>query len=340
MPKLEPKVIQKELEAGKIRPVYFLYGSERMKSRELVKRIGKAVLKETPANDFNTEKWDASEVGCEAILDAAQSFSLMGGTKIVIARNFDEVKNWDPLSDYLKHLGKSEAGTGLDFSSVLILLSKNFDARKKASKVIQEYGAVVECEEVSEADREPWIEYLSKRRGVVLNDSERLTLRGVDPWSLEIIDQEIGKLELVGNDQALRAELLLSGVSAYARDDFIDAIFSRDTKRALSLMHLFSNELETQLPFLGLLSWNFRHLKLFVMEQEMRARSNEKRNPYLMKNLERWRKFWNLASLQHLEDSLFEIDFSLKNTRLLGLGLWTETLIRTQTENFLEGVRA
>jgi DNA polymerase-3 subunit delta len=329
MPKLEPKAIQKELEAGKVRPVYFLYGSERMKSRELLKRIQKTVLNGEAPNDFNLEKWDASEVGCETILDAAQSLSLMGGTKLVIARAIDEVKNLDPLVDYLKGLESGAPTTPDQVQCVLVLMSKNFDARKKSSKTIQEVAAVVACEEVEEADREPWIDYLSKRRGITLTETERLTLRGLDPWNLEIIDQEIGKLELVGEDPILRAEALLSGVSAFARDDFIDAIFCRDTKRALSLVHLFSAEMEVQLPFLGLLSWNFRQLKLSVMEQEMRSRSSEKRNPYLDRKLDRWKKHWNLKSITELEHALFQIDFALKNTRLLGLGLWTDALIRT-----------
>ena len=330
MPKLEPKVIQKELEAGNIRPAYFIYGSERMKSRELVKRIQKAVLNGEAQNDFNVEKWDASEVGCETILDAAQSLSLMGGVKLVIARNVDEVKNLDQLGAYLKGIENTNAVTLDQHACVLVLLSKNFDARKKASKVILETAAVVACEEVLEADREPWIDYLSKRRGIALSQSERLTLRGQDPWNLDVIDQEIAKLELVGEDAKLRSEALLSGVSSFARDEFLDAIFTRNFKLALSLVHLFSTEMEVQLPFLGLLSWNFRHLKLFVMEQEKKSRSVEKRNPYLMKNLERWRKHWDLASLTELEHGLFQIDFSLKNTRLLGIGLWTDVLIRIQ----------
>ena len=211
----------------------------------------------------------------------------------------------------------------------MVLLSKNFDARKKSSKTIQEVAAVVACEEVDEKDREPWIDYLSKRRGITLSETERLTLRGLDPWNLEIVDQEIGKLELVGEDQALRAQALLSGVSAFARDDFIDAIFCRDTQRALSLVHLFSNEMEVQLPFLGLLSWNFRQLKLSVLERELKTRSPEKRNPYLDRKLDRWKKAWDLKSITDLEHALFQIDFSLKNTRLLGLGLWTDAIIRT-----------
>ena len=329
MPKLEPKVIQKELESGKIRPVYFLYGKEQMKSRELLKRIQKTVLKGDAPNDFNLEKWDASQVGFESITDAAQSLSLMGGTKLVIARNVDEVKNLDPLVDYLKSI-PSGASANLvdDWSAVLVLLSKNFDARKKTSKSILEFAAVVPCEAVEDQDREPWIDYLTKRRGLILSESERLALLGLDPWSLEIVDQEIGKLDLLGDNPSLREQALLSGVNANARDEFIDAIFCRDTKRAYSLMHLFSKDMDVQLPFLGLLSWNFRQLKSFMMEQADRSHSAEKRNPYLMKNLSRWKNYWTLQSLHELEHALFRIDFSLKNTRLLSLGLWTDALIR------------
>ena len=48
-----------------------------------------------------------------------------------------------------------------------------------------------------------------------------------------------------------------------------------------------------------------------------------------MKNLDRWKKHWDLSSIQNLEHGLFEIDFSLKNTRMIGQGLWTNLLIGT-----------
>ena len=326
MPKLEPRVIQKELETGKVRPVYFIYGPERMKSRELIKRIQKTVLQDELPNDFNFEKWDGSEVGIETILDSVQSFSMMGGVKLILVRNTEELKNLERFCEYLKTLENTEAKALDEFSSIVVFQSKSFDARKKTSKVIQEYAAVIPCEEVLDQDREPWLDYLAKRRGVVLSPDEKLTLRGLDPWSLDIVDQEISKLELVQDDGELRASSLLRGVNSHARDELIDAIFCRDQKRALSVMHLFSEEVEVQLPFLGLLAWNLRHLKLLILEQELRSRSPEKRNPYLMKNLERWRKHWNRHSIQELEHSLFEIDFSLKNTRLLGKGLWMSVI--------------
>ena len=330
MPKIEPKFIQKELDQGKVRPVYWIFGPERMKSRELMKRIQKAVLQDQTPNDFNFEKWDGSEVSVETIVDSAQSFSMMGGTKLMVVRNADEIKNLEPVVAWLKELESTEPSTVDAFNSVCVFIGKSFDGRKKTSKVIQDLAAAIPCDEVSEQDREPWVDYLSKRKGLALTPEERILLRGLDPWSLEIVDQELSKLELVADDGALRKEVILSGVDAQARDQFIDALFSKDKKRAFELIHLFSEEMEVQLPVLGLISWNLRHLKLYLMESETRTRSPEKRNPYLLKNLDRWKSFWTVASIQELEHSLFKIDFALKNTRLLGRGLWSALFMGEQ----------
>lgn len=327
MPKLEPKVIQKELEAGKLRPVYFIFGEERMKSRELQRRIEKAVLADGVRNDFNYERLDGGEVGIEAVLDAGQSFSLMGGAKCVVVKNSEDMKNLDPLVEYLQSLGTTEPTDASELSSVMIFISKSFDGRKKASKVISDLAAVIPCEAVVEQDRDPWLEYLAKRRGIVLSPEEKESLRGLDPWSLDMVDQELAKLELVADFKELRSEVLLSGVSLYARDEFMNAIFSRNQKKAMELVHRFDQDMETQLPFLGLLAWNLRHLKLFILEQETRSRSTEKRNPFLQRNLDRWKPHWNLKSVQAFEHALFEIDFSLKNTRLDSRALWLNTLI-------------
>ncbi len=326
MSRIEAKMIQKELEAGKMRPVYWIFGPERMKSRELVRRIQKAVFKEETPNDFNFEKHDGSDAEISTILDAAQGFSLMGGTKLILVRNAEELKQQEMLVEYFESIESHAPVDGSELSNVIVFISKNFDARKKATKKIQELVATISCDEVSEQDREPWIGYLAKRRGLALKNDELTILRGLDPWNLEIVDQELSKLELVADEEELRKQVLLSGVDAFARDDFIDALFCRDQKRAMKWMYLFCEEIEVQLPILGLVSWNLRHLKLILLEEKTKSRSGEKRNPYLQKNLDRWKRNWTFDTIQEFEHGLFEIDFSLKNTRLMGKGLWTSLL--------------
>ena len=77
MPKLEPKVVQKEIEQGQLWPVYWLYGTERMKSRELWRRIRRVALggEETKGGlpGLNEETFDATESSASTILDAARA---------------------------------------------------------------------------------------------------------------------------------------------------------------------------------------------------------------------------------------------------------------------------
>jgi DNA polymerase III delta subunit len=326
MSRFEAKVIQKELDSGKLRPVYWIFGPERMKSRELIKRIQKAALGDQTPNDFNFEKLDASEVDAGTVIDASQGFSMMGGTKVVLVRNAEDLKQQDLLADFFSSIESHHPVEAAELANVVVFVSKGFDSRKKALKKIQDTVAVIPCEEVAEPDREPWIGYLAKRRGVTLKNEEAIVLRGLDPWSLEIVDQELAKLELVGDEEELRKQVLLNGVDAFARDDFIDAIFCRDKKRVLKWMHLFCEDIDVQLPILGLVSWNLRHLKLVLLEDKTRSRSGEKRNMYLQRNLDRWKRHWTFDTIQQFEHGLFEIDFSLKNTPLLGKGLWTSLL--------------
>lgn len=332
MPKLEPKVIQKELDQNRVRPVYYLYGPERMKARELVKKIKRAALGSEASNDFNFENWDGSDTGIETILDSAQSGSMMGGTKVIVVRNAESLGALDPFVRYLETRKNPGAAAPEQLQTVLVFISsKALDGRKKTTKGISEFATLVPCDEVKDQEREHWIDFLASRRKFKLTAAERLALGNLEPWSLEIVDQEISKLELAGSDESLRLEALRSGVSIYAQEEFIDAVFVRDVRRALEFVHLFSTvDIEDQLPFLGLVSWNLRQLKQFILEQELRAPPIDRRNPHLAQKLERWRRYWNRHSIQDLEHSLFEIDFSLKNTRLTGLGLWTGMVLGTR----------
>ena len=313
MPKLEPKFIQKELESQRVRPLYWIHGPERMKIRELVKRIEKTALGDAGKSEFNYEKLDGSDYTLDGVLDSFQSLSMLGGLKLIVVHHADELKNMDAFPAFLKNFGSTDPVNPSELSSVVVFLAKGFDSRRKWAKAFQDSGAVVLAEEVAEQDREPWIDYMAKRRGMVITGPEKALLRSLEPWSLEIIDQEISKMDLVKDDSALREEVILSGVDAHARDEFIDALFSKDHARALKWVKRFGEDMDMQLPILGLIAWNLRHLKVLLIEQETRSRSPEKRNPYLMKNLDRWKKAWTVRSLQRLEEQLFLMDFSLQH---------------------------
>jgi DNA polymerase-3 subunit delta len=309
MPKLEPKIIQRELEQGVVWPVYYIYGQERMKSRELLKRIRTTALGEKPSGlGLSEENFDGADVEAEEIVASALSPSLGGGLRFIVVRDAHLIKNAEAISELFGKPAKAA-----ETLSVCVFMAKDLDARKKISKLLLESAAVVACEEVSENEREAWIGYLSKRRGVSLSAPLVAQMTTLEPWSLDIVDQELEKFSLSSD-----AESLLVGGGLADTELFMDAFFRRDLKTALSASESFADHPEEALPLLGLLTWNVRQL----------ATQNRKLSPYLLEKLSRWSREWRTAELVSLQEELAEIDFSMKQTPRLPLGLWDTLVIR------------
>ena len=335
MPKLEAKQVQKELDEGWLWPVYWIYGPEGMKARELLKRIRVAVLgaeaAEAPAATggglfgLSEEKLDAGEVDGAGVVDIAQSLAFGGGTRLVIVRDAHALKGSEALEALFGKRAKKE-----ELASVCVLLAKDLDGRKKFSKTLVEHAAVIACEEVPEADREAWVNYLAKRRGLALSPAQIAGLVTLDPWTLDIADQELEKLSLIGSDAegddagtALGASV--SGASA--SDRFLDAFFRRSAADALPFAARLADHPDEALPLLGLLAWNTRQLSIVVADRE-KATRHAKLNPYVAGRLQGWARGWTLADCLSLQEELARLDFSFKQTPLPPLGLWAELIGR------------
>jgi DNA polymerase III delta subunit len=209
-------------------------------------------------------------------------------------------------------------------TSVCVFLSKDLDARKKFSKKLIEKAAVVPCDAIAEEEREAWVDYLAKRRGLALDAGVIAQLRSMDPWSLDLLDLELEKFELSEKSP----EVLLGSAGTQGGSDvFFEAFFFKDLKKALELAESFSDKTEESLPLLGLFSWNVRYLSLFLSEKNAGVREL-KLNPYLADKLSRWSRKWSLAELLALQEKLHELDFALKQTPKHPLGAWSDLMIR------------
>lgn len=320
MSKMELKTVQTELEKGQIWPFYWLYGPERMKSRELLKRIRVALFGNNGGSSgWNEETFEGAESDGNEVLEALMSPSLYSGVKLVLVREAHALKNVEVL---LEVLGPPQSKG--EVKAVCVCFSKDLDARKKFSKVLLEKAAVVSCEEVADPQKDAWIQFLAKKRGFELNSSLILQLCSLDPWSLDIVDQELEKYALAdsASDVILKECRQSPGV-----DVFLAHFFQRDLKSALPLVSRFAENPEDALPLLGLFAWNVRQLCVELSDQE-RGTRYAKLNSYVMDQFRRWGRHWKLTEIVELQEELARIDFSFKQTPLLPLGLWTRLVTR------------
>lgn len=325
-----PKIIQEELKKGLIWPVYWIYGPERMKSREVLRRIRDAVMGNAPPlGGFSLAETflDGSKVSGAEVLDSAQSMSLGGGVRFIVIRDAHLVSDIEEISPLLGGPTSKDS-----LASVCVFLAKDLDGRKKFSKVLMERAAVVNCEEVPERERESWIGYLAKARGLTVSPEITAQLTTLESWCLDLVDQELAKYSIaleagaLDADPQLARDVLLGDFGPQGgADEFLEAFLGqRNLKRSLEFAEALSMSPEDSLPLLGLLAWNVRHLALFL------GRSRTLRlNSFLEEKLRRWSRVWSLEEVIQLQERLAALDFSLKQTPKLPLGVWSALVLET-----------
>src|SRR5690242_18355854 len=158
MPNLEPKAVHRELEQNIFWPVYWIYGPEKYKQREVLKRIRNSV-----SVGWNEEVFDGASVDGRTVLDSLRTLTFGGGVRFVVVTEAHTIKNFEVLSGAFGPPRKRE-----ELEYVCVCLAKDLDGRKKFSKLLLENAAVIPCDDVSESQREAWILYLAQKRRLSL----------------------------------------------------------------------------------------------------------------------------------------------------------------------------
>lgn len=355
MPKFEVKQIYAELDQGRVRGLYWLYGEERMKARELYRRVLKCLHHATSpspkkASDFNEAglrseaveqiTFEAGVQGdASALLDEYHALSLLSTVRLIRLRDAHLIKQPELIIQAVQH----EAREAKEVQGVIVAFSKDLDARKKSSKLLLEKAAVIACEAVPEQDREAWISLLAKRKGLELSPRLVAQLRLLEPWSLDIVEQEIEKMLLATSSSSSEAggsarkvldleDVSLGGVLAGSAgtEAFLEAFFSRQLSQALLRLEPLISDVQEALPLLGLLSWNVR--QLLVLKQNPQAFGAGRLNSFVAQRLHRWRAHWSVEELIDLSHELYELDWQTKQVSTWIPGAWSLCVQRFCTQ--------
>ncbi len=330
MPKLNLKDIQIQLKNDELWPVYWFHGPENYLVRVCINSI-KTVFEShgvKTSEKENVEVLEASEVSAARVLESAQSLSFFGagGPRFIIIKDAHLLKEPELLDDLMEKRDKWS-----DLKWVCAFISKDLDQRRKFSKTIAEKAAVISCESVSEREREGWVLRLSKKYKLDLTPEIVIGLCAIEPWSLDIIDQELCKYMLANNSsdpKSNESESILIGHlgPSGGTDVFVEAFFLKKIKTALPFAKVLADRPQDALPCLGLLGWNVRELLLFKTKSKGIGGAGV--SFYSSRRFERWEKFWTVSELLNLQKALSDIDFSLKQKPIPAISLWTDLIVR------------
>lgn len=182
--------IIKDIQAGNIRPIYFLMGEEPYYIDKLSEYIEQNILQEHE-RDFNQTILYGRDVSIEDVVGNAKRYPMMADRQVVIVKEAQELsRTIDKLESYAEN---PQDTTVL----VLCYKYKTLDKRKKVTKVLEKSGVVFESKKLYENQVGDWLKRVLQ--GKKLNIEPKAVQMFVDFLGNDLsrIANEIDKLAII-----------------------------------------------------------------------------------------------------------------------------------------------
>ncbi|MFQ3575818.1 MAG: DNA polymerase III subunit delta [Cytophagales bacterium] len=237
---IEPIELFKQIEEGKLAPVYFLFGEEPFFIDEASVLFEEKVLK-PHEKDFNMTVCYGKETSLADILNHAKRFPMMSDKQLVIVKEAQENPDFekDPnKTPFLKHFD-NYLQNPLP-STVLVLCYKDkFDQRKSLWKTISKHAVVVESKKIYDKDLEGFVKQTAQRKKIAIaEDAVKILAENVGN-NLSRIGNELDKVSInIKPNEKLTAELIekFVGISReYNPFEYQKALGIRDTLKSYKI---------------------------------------------------------------------------------------------------------
>jgi DNA polymerase-3 subunit delta len=302
----------KDIEAGKIAPVYFFYGDEPYPIEHLVRHLLKTLDPST--RDFNCDRFDGGDADIEGIIAIARSYPMMSERRIVLIRDLQKcsTKDRNRLLDYVKE--------PVD-STCLILISSHADRRQKFWSALTAGCIWVESKTLYENQAVQWVmERVTHSKAQITQDAAKLLVEqvGTSLWNLH---QEIEKLMTFvwGKSRLTRDDVIaVVGLSReYNPWELTDAVARRETKEAL---HILASLIESRTSAVGLIMDLTRRILILArlklcMEQAAGDQLVKQMGlrPYFIKLFSDQARRFSFSEIQDALEALHQADESIKS---------------------------
>ncbi|MBI5426860.1 MAG: DNA polymerase III subunit delta [Nitrospinae bacterium] len=307
------------LKIGKkdIAPVYFLHGEERFFHAEIVNALVEVLI--APGDrEFNLETYDARDRPVHDWLGGARTFSFMGGTKLVVARNLDEAAFKETeVQLILDYTADPSPGT------CLVMTAEKADRKKKLFKALTALPGAVECAPPKEATLAPWLTKRAQGQGYRLGtDAARLLLDRVGNKP-GLLAGELEKVLIYAGDAREITENHVAEIVGEIRAENVfaltEALKTKNTEEALRVLRRQLDHDEEPLKVLGTIAWQFRLIWEVKCHQEKRLLPQKiaemvGAKPFVVEKAMKHTKNFTERQLRAAFGFLFQADRELKTT--------------------------
>jgi DNA polymerase-3 subunit delta len=270
MSALSREDLRKALKAGRIEPLYLLFGAESYLRDLAARAITEVALRDAPLREFNESSFSLNSVDVQQAIAAAEQLPMMTARRVVRVTEFSRLREADEeaLARYLARPA---------MSSVVIFSADDLDKRRKLSKTLLDACASVEFAPLSDAELATWAK--SRLRELKAETDERslhqlIALVGSD---VRTLSNELEKLATAalpsGRITMEMIDTLVGRSRVLSNFELTDHLVARNRRRALQTLQRLLDDGAEPVMLIGLIAGNFHRLAL---AKELMARGAAK----------------------------------------------------------------
>ncbi len=228
--------LRRDLQAGKIAPVYLLHGEEGYFIDELVKEFERLVPEDS--RDFNLYVLYAPETGVDTPMDICRRYPIMSDRQVVILKEAQAIR-----SDQLNRL--HHYASRPNDSTVFVICSRGATVKgKELIAAVKKNGVVFSSQKLKERDIIPAISELVKDKNLNIEPKALAMLRDYIGTDLSRLYNEIGKLAFILGEGAMITPEAIErniGISKdYNNFELVEALNARNAVKAFTIARYFA----------------------------------------------------------------------------------------------------
>lgn len=299
----------------RIFPTYIFTGNDEHLKKEAVEKLKKALLEGKSGEAFGFNVYDADKCDIGEVIGTLRSAAFISGKRLVLIRNIDAA-SFDAqkaVAEYVKNPSKD---------SCLVLDFAKTEAKSPVYKEIRKHAREVSFNFPTGDQVTGWIQKEFKSKGKIIRYDAANLLKEIKKDDMSALRTEIDKLSTyVGTRAAISVEdvekLVGSSVSRGVFD-FVNALSSKDAKKALAIANELLRSKKAIPEILGMVGWQFRRIK---KAQRLIKKGNFARVPasnsdipsFFMQRFTREIRSFTERELDRNIDYLLEADRSIKS---------------------------
>ena len=252
-------------------PLYLIFGEEHYLIHEALNLI-RAKSLEKGVEDFNMDRFDASQVNSTQVRDAVITAPVASRQRLVIFKSVQKLKerDWEPLIPLIDN--------PVDHC-VFVLVAEKIDKRKKYFKRLSRHGVCVELNPPYDNQIPSWIDSIASDEKVEFNKEAKLLLHQLVGSNLFEIKSEISKIKsYLGHHSQITEEGVLKVVSRSRVHSIFDLTHAIGRKDMSASVIILSTLLESGENAVAILSLVLRHIRIlgFIKKAQSKGLTGQK----------------------------------------------------------------